>query len=395
MNERLTMSAKEVMRIGACELVMAERLTVAQAAEKLGLSERQGWRVLTRYRREGAAGLVHRNRGQASPHKLKQETSARILALAQGEYVDYNDQHFSEELDQEHGIGVSVATVRRIRRAAGLPSPRKYRRRRGHVQRERFAQLGMLLQLDASPYAWLEGRGPQLALVAAIDDATGQVVGAVFRRQEDAAGYFLVLQQVAQSYGLPLAVYADRHTIFQSPTKRTVDEQLLGAPPQTQFARLLAELGVRLIAAHSPQAKGRIERLWGTLQDRLVKALRQAGATTIEAANAVLQSYLPKHNQRFAVAAAQPESAFRPLPAVLYAGERPQLRQGQSNCAIPWMAPPGAQPEASSFSLNPEASPLWACCSRRDSVNEPAPRPDAPQGGYATGNARGLAARFG
>lgn len=317
MNERLTLSTKELVRIRACELIMAGQLTVTAAAVGLGLSERQCWRVLARYRREGAAGLAHGNRGKPSPQRVDEATRQRIVLLAKREYPDYNDQHLSEQLATEHRIAVSVATVRRIRRGAGLASPRQYRRRKGHVRRERFAQRGMLLQLDASPYDWLEGRGSKLSLVAAIDDATGEVVGAVFRPQEDAAGYFLVLQAVARHYGLPVAVYADRHTIFQSPSKRRVDEQLLGVPPHTHFSRLLAQLAVRLIAAHSPQAKGRIERLWLTLQDRLVKALRRAGAHSLEDANAVLEHYLPQHNQRFAVAPAAPASAFRPLPAGL------------------------------------------------------------------------------
>ena len=168
-----------------------------------------------------------------------------------------------------------------------------------------------------SIHDWLEGRGPRLALAGAIDDATGEVVGALIREQEDAAGYFLLVRQISQSHGVPLAIYADRHTIFQSPLKASLEQELLGILPKSQFARLLAELQIELIAAHSPQAKGRVERLWQTLQDRLVKELRQAGAATLAQANQVLAAYLPKFNQRFQVAPARPESAFRPLPAHL------------------------------------------------------------------------------
>ena len=171
---------------------------------------------------------------------------------------------------------------------------------------------------DATPcHDWLEARGPRLALAAAIDDATNEVVGALFRDQEDAAGYFLLLRDISQSHGLPLAVYADRHTIFQSPVKPTIEQELTGTVPKSQFARLLEALGVELIAAHSPQAKGRIERLWQTFQDRLVKELRQAGATNLQQANQVLAAYLPKFNQRFTVAPAKTGSAFRPVPADL------------------------------------------------------------------------------
>jgi hypothetical protein len=217
-------------------------------------------------------------------------------------------------LQEEHGLQVSRASVRRIRRSAGLASPHKYRRRRSHLRRERYAQFGMLFQIDASHHAWLEARGPHLALVAAIDDATNQVVGAVFREREDAAGYFLLLRDIARQYGVPVALYADRHTIFQSPSKPTLEQELAGELPQSQFGRLCARLSIQLLAAHSPQAKGRIERLWGTWQDRLVKELRQAGANSLEMANQVLAAYLSKHNARFAVAAQQAGSACRLLP---------------------------------------------------------------------------------
>lgn len=155
---------------------------------------------------------------------------------------------------------------------------------------------------------------PRLALVGAIDDTTNEVVSAHFREQEDAARYFLLLQDIAVRSGLPLAIYADRHTIFQSPKQPTIEQELTGDVPRSQFGRLLAELNIRLIAAHSPQAKGRIERLWQTFQDRLVKELRQAGAATLAEANQVLTEYLPKFNQRFMVPAAQPGTAYRPLP---------------------------------------------------------------------------------
>ncbi len=314
MEERLTLSSKELKRLKVLELVQAEYITVAKAADLLGVSERHGWRLLARYRAAGAAGLVHGNRGRPSSHRLTDHVRHAVLTLAEGVCRDYNDQHLTEVLQEEHGLQVSRASVRRIRRSAGLASPHKYRRRKGHLRRERYPQFGMLFQIDASHHAWLEDRGPHLALVAAIDDATNQVVGAVFREHEDAAGYFLLLQAIAAHTGLPLALYADRHTIFQSPSKPTLEQELAGISPQSQFGQLTTRLGIRLIAAHSPQAKGRIERLWGTLQDRLVKELRQAGACTLAEANQVLADYLAKHNQRFAIAAQQLGSACQPLP---------------------------------------------------------------------------------
>jgi transposase len=314
MKERLTLTTEELRRLKAMELVEAGRLDIPRAVQLLQVSERQGWRILARYRKEGAAGLVHGNRGRPSPRRLGDGVRAAIVKLAEGQCRDYNDQHLTEVLHAECDLQVSRTSVRRVRRAAGLASPKKYRRRRGHQRRERYAQAGMLLQLDASLHGWLEERGPRLALLAAIDDATGELVGAHFRAQEDAAGYFLLMQGISQTHGLPLAVYADRHTIFQSPGKPTVEQELAGEVPKSQFARLLAELGIQLIAAHSPQAKGRIERLWQTLQDRLVKELRRAGAATLEQANQLLVTYLPTFNQRFMVPPTQAGSAFRPLP---------------------------------------------------------------------------------
>jgi hypothetical protein len=175
----------------------------------------------------------------------------------------------------------------------------------------------MLLQLDGSTHEWLEGRGPKLALIAAIDDATNEVPNAVFRDAEDAAGYFELMQNISQVIGLPLAVYADRHTIFQSPAKATLEQEMAGQLPRSQFGRLMDELAIELIEAHSPQAKGRVERLFGTLQDRLVKELREAGATTLAEANQVLQDYLPRFNARFSVPPRQPGSAYRSWPADL------------------------------------------------------------------------------
>lgn len=314
MEERLTLSSKELKRLKVLEMVVAEQLTVAKAAELLGVSERHGWRLLARYREAGAAGLVHGNRGRPSHHRLPAAIRRAVLTLAQGVCHDYNDQHLTDVLHEEYDLQVSRASVRRLRRSVGLASPHKYRRRRSHLRRERYPQFGMLFQTDASDHAWLEARGPHLALVAAIDDATNQVVAARFREHEDAAGYFLLLRDIAQQHGLPCALYADRHTIFQSPKPPTLEQELVGATPQTQFGRLTHQLNIRLIPAHSPQAKGRIERLWGTLQDRLVKELRQAHACTLEEANHVLAAYLVKHNQRFAIAAQQPGSACQPLP---------------------------------------------------------------------------------
>jgi hypothetical protein len=174
----------------------------------------------------------------------------------------------------------------------------------------------MVLQIDGSRHDWLQGRGPYLTLVGAVDDATGTVPFALFRQQEDAHGYMLMLKDIIDQHGVPLALYSDRHGIFQRSPKEpeTIAEQLRGRRDPTQFGRALEELEIRLILAHTPQAKGRIERVWGTFQDRLVAELRLAGATTIEQANQVLWNFIPRYNQRFGVAPAKPGSAYRQLP---------------------------------------------------------------------------------
>ena len=259
--------------------------------------------------------MAHGNRGRVPANRLSEQVRQEILRLAKETYRDYNDCHFTEELaEQPEPIMVSRSTLRRIRRAAGQGSPRKRRPPEYRSHRERYPQAGMLLQTDGSRHDWLEGRGPWLTLVGMIDDANNEIPGACSREEEDAAGYFLVLQQVCLSKGIPQAVYADQHTIFQSPSQPTLEQELTGELPHTQFGRLVDELGIQLIAARSPQAKGRIERLWGTLQDRLVKELRKAGASDLESANRVLAAYLPKFNARFQVEAAEPDLAYVPWP---------------------------------------------------------------------------------
>ena len=314
MNKRVTFSMNEIKRVYVMQQIEDKQLTGSQAAELLDLSLRQIRRLIAKYREQGAPGLVHGNRGRAANNRIAEVVRAKIWELAQKEYKDYNDSHFTEELAEEYGLEISRSSVRRIRRQNGQPSPRKRRSPRHRSRRERKPQAGMLLQTDGSRHDWLEGRGQWLTLIAYIDDATNQVSGATFRDEEDASGYFLGLKEICLTQGIPAAIYADQHTIFQSPTKPTLEQELAGEQPRSQLGRLLDELGIELIAAHSPQAKGRVERLWGTLQDRLVKALRKAGAADREEANQVLVDFLPKFNQRFQVAPAQTGTAYVPWP---------------------------------------------------------------------------------
>lgn len=312
------MNSKEQKRLMVLSKVERGELRVREAGTVLGLSERQVWRLRASYRREGAAALAHGNRGRRPVHALSAEVREQVVALAADpRYAGYNHSHFTEVLAAEpQGLVLSRASVRRILGAAGLRSPRRRRPPQHRSRRERMAQAGMLLQWDGSRHDWLEGRGPWLTLVGAIDDATGEPVAARFRQQEDGQGYLLVLRDVLRTQGIPLAIYRDRHGIFERREQQgwTLEEELAGERVPTQVGRALAELGIESIPAHSPQAKGRIERLWGTWQDRLVKELRLAEASTPEEADRVLQAYLPRYRHQFGVPAAQPGSAYRPLP---------------------------------------------------------------------------------
>jgi transposase len=314
MDKGVTLTVKEQKRLRVLVEVDAGRLTGREAAEVLGISLRQAWRLLAALREKGAAGLAHGNRGREPVNKTPPATRERIAALAQKRYADYNDSHFTEKLEQEHRITVSRSTLRRIRRSIGQGSPRKCRRPRHRKRRERYSQSGMLLQLDGSPHDWLEGRGPRLTLLVAIDDASSEVPNGVFRQQEDDAGYLELLWGISRSHGLPQAVYTDRHTIFQSPKRATLEQELAGERPRSQFGRIMDELEIEMIPAYSPQAKGRVERLLGTFQDRLVKELREGGASTRDEANHVLKRFLPQFSARFGVAPAQAGSAYRPWP---------------------------------------------------------------------------------
>jgi transposase len=315
MGVTVVLNGTEQQRLVVLNRMLMGGLTGADAAAALGLSVRQVRRMLAAYRKEGAAALAHGNRGHTPAHALDPALGQRVIALAQTTYAGLNDTHLSELLAEEEGIILSRHTVRRLRHAAGLERPRQRRRPAHRRRRERKPQAGMLLQLDASPHAWLAERGPRLALVAAIDDATGTVPAAVFREQEDAAGYLELLYQVVTTVGVPEAVYHDRHGIFARvpQARESLEEQLAGEREPTQVGRALRELGIVSIVAHSPQAKGRVERLFGTLQDRLVAELHLAGAATLAEANAVLTAYLPHFNARFAVPATVAVPAWRPL----------------------------------------------------------------------------------
>lgn len=288
---------------------------MAEAAQATGLSVRQLRRMRRRVRDGGEEAIAHGNRGRAPANRRAQVERKRVARLYRTKYGGFNDQHFTEKLLEE-GVELSRSTVRRILRAAGVAAVRKRRPPRHRARRDRKPQAGMMVLWDGSRHDWLEGRGPMLTLVGAIDDASSEFLpGAHFIDQECTVGYLRLLRAIVGEKGVPWSSYGDRHSIFRRNDEHwTLEEELRGTQDPTQLGRALEELGIERIDALSPQAKGRVERLWGTLQDRLVSELRLAGARTVEAANRVLQAYRPKHNRRFAVPPADAQSAWRTPP---------------------------------------------------------------------------------
>ena len=314
--ETIILDARAQHRLFVLNHVLTGGLTAEEAARVLQLSIRQVRRLLRRYRADGSAGLVHGNRDRTPGHRIPDVIRDQVVALATTTYAGVNHTHLAELLAEREGLEVAERTLRRILAEASVRPTRTRRPARHRSRRERMPREGMLLQTDGSRHRWFGPDLPFATLVGTIDDATSRVTGGTFRAAEDAVGYFTTFAQTAQRHGLPGAVYSDRHGIFIVEKNRapTLAEQLTGRRSLTQVGRALDEATIGWIGAHSPQAKGRVERLWGTLQDRLVAELRLEGITTIEAANAFLPGFLVRHNARFAVPAADPQPAWRPWP---------------------------------------------------------------------------------
>lgn len=315
--EAIRLDARAQRRLYVLNHVLAGELSGEEAASFLHVSVRTVRRWLAGYRTEGPAALVHGNLGRRPPNRIDDDLRERLKELATTRYAGVNRAHLADLLAEREGVLIAERSLRRVLAEAGVAAVRR-RRPKGHrSRRERMRQAGLLVQVDGSRHDWLEGRGPWLTLVGAIDDATGLVTGATFRDQEDTAGYFEALIQTARGYGLPVALYSDRHGIFWRNPQHvpTLAEQFAGRRSTTQLGRALEAAAIAWVAARSAQAKGRVERLWGTAQDRLLAELRLAGACDRDDANAVLAEYLPRHNARFAVPPADPTPAWRTLPA--------------------------------------------------------------------------------
>lgn len=297
------MSREQIKRSQVIQNYIEGTIDRKQAAQGIGLSERQVSRIAERMKKEGTVALIHKNTNRKPKHALSKETKEKIVTLKKTEkYRNSNIMHFQELLEREHGIKVSYKAVYNTLKEAQITSPKKHRKTRSHHRRKRKACAGELLQIDATPFEWFGGN-KKYALHAAIDDATGAITGAYITENECLFGYMEVMRQTFIRCGYPLSVYSDKHTIFRSPKTATQEEKGEEAN-LTQFGRAMSEVGVNVIHAHSPQAKGRIERLWVTLQSRLPIEIGLNQITTVEEANAFLKDkYIAMFNERFRVEA--------------------------------------------------------------------------------------------
>lgn len=310
------MSCKEMARLRLMHQVEAGTITLRQASEEMGVSERQAKRIWRRFRRDGEAGLVHAGRGRVSNRRMPAGRRREILALYEAHCAGYGPTLASEVLAEEHGVAVHRETLRRFLLAEHLAVPRSQARahRKRRPRREHF---GSLVQIDGSFHRWLGGEAMQCLMVA-VDDATGRML-LWMCEEETTRDAFMILRKWIERYGIPEAIYVDRRSVYVVDREATAEEKAQGSGPLTDFGRACWRLGIRVIAAHSPQAKGRVERRNGVLQDRLVKALARRGAGSIAQANAALEELAQDFDRRFALAPASPidRHGKRPVAAVL------------------------------------------------------------------------------
>lgn len=305
------MILKELERVGVIQRAISGNITQKQVSEIIGLSERQIRRIVKRIRKEGNQGICHQGRGKTGNRKLTKELRKKVIDVYKEKLTGFGPVFAAEKLFELYNIKISHETLRLwlIEEEIDYPNRRKRPHRRF---RERKEHYGEMLQIDGSHHDWFEGRGHKCVLMGYIDDATGKVFGRFY----DYEGTYPALDsfnRYAQKNGLPMSIYVDRHTTYKSPAKPSIEDELKGEASKSQFERALAELGVKVIHAHSPQAKGRIERLFRTFQDRLVKEMRLASVNDIEQANRFLEEYLISYNTKFCVEPAKPEELHRPV----------------------------------------------------------------------------------
>lgn len=310
--EQYHMTQKEIMKLKVITQTLDGALTIKEAAAVLALSERQIKRLKKGVRTQGPAFIIHKNKNRPPAHTISGDTRKTIIELKETKYQKANFCHFTELLAEYENISASRSSIHRILSTAGIKSPKKHKCIKLYHRRNRKRKAGLLAQIDASPFSWLGG-DELLNLHGAIDDATGKILGLYLTKNECLNGYFELMRQVITGFGIPVQLYSDRRTIFFVPGQKplTRDEQLEGKQVSfTQFGRAMDELGVRMLPAGSPQAKGRVERLWETLQSRLPVELKLANINCVEEANAFFPGFISRFNARFAVEPACPEAAF-------------------------------------------------------------------------------------
>ena len=303
----ITMSRKEAIRLERIISIEADKISHSEASKLLGLSRRQVIRVRKRYRLQGVLGLVSKRRGNPSNNKISESIKNKVLKLIGSTYTDFGPTFLQEKLIENHDIDLSKETLRQLMISNNLWNTKRRKSARIHQQRERRPQLGELVQIDGSPHDWFEGRREKCCLLVFIDDATGKILQLRFEETETTEGYFRATLDYIKQHGLPVAFYSDKHGIFRVNAPETIHEG------KTQFKRAMDNLGIEIIYANSPQAKGRVERANKTLQDRLTKELRLTGISDIKTANAFLPEFIKKYNQKFAVEPKSQNDAHRQL----------------------------------------------------------------------------------
>jgi transposase len=316
MDKLLTMSKKELTRLEVMQGIKEKQLKQREAAEILRISERHVRRILKAYRQSGAAGLISKRRGKASNNRLKAEVRQQAIDLIYSQYHDFGPTLAHEKLTEEHGIKLSVETVRKLMIREGIWKPKKAKKLVVHQMRERRACLGELVQVDGSPHDWFEGMGALCNLLVFIDDATSGLMELYFTPGETTLSYFAATERYLTRYGKPVALYCDKNSIF----KVNIKNALTGSG-MTQFGRAMKDLDIEIICANTPQAKGRVERAIQVMQDRLVKEMRLRDISNIEAANEYVAEFMTDYNARFAVQPRSAHNVHRPL------GPNEDLRQ--------------------------------------------------------------------
>ena len=310
---------EEIKRATLIEACIEGQCTVKQVANALGLSERRVKQIKKEVKENGVKSIPHGNRGRKPKNTISNEIRKQILQLRSSyEYEISNFKHFQELLKERENIDISYSALYNILHSAGIKSPKKHRKTKLHHRRKRKECEGMMLQADGTPFDWF-GKGEKYSLHGFVDDATGKITGLYMCKNECLLGYLEVLRQTLENYGIPISLYPDKYSVFFPPKKVndhiTIEEQLNGREKGiTQFGRIVEDLGIDMFPANSPQAKGRIERLWETLQSRLVTEFRINNIKSIEDANIFLMQYIPKYNSKFAIEPTSKKNMFLKLP---------------------------------------------------------------------------------